>query len=177
MTFTNALREKPSKTVMGNQEPGAKAEKQTLDYLFSVTYEELRRLASTVKEQRRQAYAESDGTGERGLAEAGEIAAFRDHLTIAFQAHCGSRHAAGADRSGPTPQLEQAWGRNSGARSFRMISIGRDAFAARDMLALEEGSRSSSVWNRVRPGSWRADFSEGWTCRNRRVAASVRSHH
>jgi hypothetical protein len=46
MTFTNALREKPSKTVMGNQEPGSKAEKQTLDYLFSVTYEELRRLAS-----------------------------------------------------------------------------------------------------------------------------------
>jgi len=34
---------------MGNQEPGSKAEKQTLDYLFSVTYEELRRLASTVK--------------------------------------------------------------------------------------------------------------------------------
>src|SRR3984957_14958686 len=49
MTFTNTLREKPLKTVMGNQEPGSKAEKQTLDYLFSVTYEELRRLASTVK--------------------------------------------------------------------------------------------------------------------------------
>jgi RNA polymerase sigma factor (TIGR02999 family) len=49
MTFTNALREKPSETVMPDQEPGSKAEKQTLDYLFSVTYEELRRLASTVK--------------------------------------------------------------------------------------------------------------------------------
>jgi RNA polymerase sigma factor (TIGR02999 family) len=34
---------------MRDQEPGSKAEKQTLDYLFSVTYEELRRLASTVK--------------------------------------------------------------------------------------------------------------------------------
>src|SRR5271155_262978 len=34
---------------MRDQEAGSKAEKQTLDYLFSVTYEELRRLASTVK--------------------------------------------------------------------------------------------------------------------------------
>lgn len=34
---------------MQDQEPASKAEKQTLDYLFSVTYEELRRLASTVK--------------------------------------------------------------------------------------------------------------------------------
>jgi RNA polymerase sigma factor (TIGR02999 family) len=49
MTFTNALREKPAETVMPDQEPGSKAEKQTLDYLFSVTYEELRRLAFTVK--------------------------------------------------------------------------------------------------------------------------------
>jgi RNA polymerase sigma factor (TIGR02999 family) len=48
MTFTNALREKTSETVMPDQEPGSKAEKQTLDYLFSVTYEELRRLAFTV---------------------------------------------------------------------------------------------------------------------------------
>ena len=48
MTFTNTLREKPLKTVMGNQESGSKADKPALDYLFSVTYEELRRLASTV---------------------------------------------------------------------------------------------------------------------------------
>src|SRR5580704_14477558 len=34
---------------MRDQEPGSKADKQNLDYLFSVTYEELRRLASTVK--------------------------------------------------------------------------------------------------------------------------------
>jgi len=34
---------------MRDQEPGSRVEKQTLDYLFSVTYEELRRLASTVK--------------------------------------------------------------------------------------------------------------------------------
>ena len=49
MTFTNALRRKPAETVMWDQEPGSKVEKQTLDYLFSVTYEELRRLASSVK--------------------------------------------------------------------------------------------------------------------------------
>src|SRR3984885_15257085 len=34
---------------MRDQEPGSRVEKQTLDYLFSVTYEELRRLASAVK--------------------------------------------------------------------------------------------------------------------------------
>jgi RNA polymerase sigma factor (TIGR02999 family) len=49
MTFTNALRQKLSETVMWDEEPRSKVEKQTLDYLFSVTYEELRRLASTVK--------------------------------------------------------------------------------------------------------------------------------
>jgi RNA polymerase sigma factor (TIGR02999 family) len=49
MTFTNALREKLPETVMWDQETGSKVEKQTLDYLFSVTYEELRRLASAVK--------------------------------------------------------------------------------------------------------------------------------
>ncbi|MGA2216053.1 MAG: ECF-type sigma factor, partial [Bryobacteraceae bacterium] len=49
MTFTNALREKPAETVMPDQEPGSKAEKQTLDYMFSLTSEELRRLAFTVK--------------------------------------------------------------------------------------------------------------------------------
>ena len=80
MTFTNALREKPSKTVMGNQEPGSKAEKQTLDYLFSVTYEELRRLASTVK--RNDASSTVNPTAlENEAAEAGEIPA-REGATL-----------------------------------------------------------------------------------------------
>ena len=45
MTFTDALRRNYSTTVMRNQE----GDKPSLDYLFSVTYEELRRLASTIK--------------------------------------------------------------------------------------------------------------------------------
>jgi len=43
------LRRNPSEAVMRDQESGSKSERQTLDYLFSVTYEELRRLASSVK--------------------------------------------------------------------------------------------------------------------------------
>ena len=43
------MRRNPQEAVMRDQEPGSKIEKQTLDYLFSVTYEELRRLASSVR--------------------------------------------------------------------------------------------------------------------------------
>jgi RNA polymerase sigma factor (TIGR02999 family) len=49
ITIHIALRKDSPETVMRDQNDGSKVDKQTLDYLFSVTYEELRRLASSVK--------------------------------------------------------------------------------------------------------------------------------
>jgi RNA polymerase sigma factor (TIGR02999 family) len=47
--FTKALRKNSAETVMQRPTDAKHAEKQALDHLFSVTYEELRRLASSVK--------------------------------------------------------------------------------------------------------------------------------
>ena len=53
-------------------------DRDALDDLFSLTYEELRRLASSVRRNDRQRQPQSDGAGERGVAEARRLAADSD---------------------------------------------------------------------------------------------------
>lgn len=137
MTFTNALREKPSKTVMGDQEPGAKAERQSLDYLFSVTYEELRRLASTVKGTDPSHTLNPTALVNEAWLKLVKSPPFETTSRLHFK-----RIAARAMRQ---VLIEAARRRNSSKRGggtvaidVQDVSIGRDTFAAGDMLALDE---------------------------------------
>ena len=137
MTFTNALREKPSKTVMREQEPGTKAERQTLDYLFSVTYEELRRLASTVKGTDPSHTLNPTALVNEAWLKLVKSPPFETTSRLHFK-----RIAARAMRQ---VLIEAARRRNSSKRGggamavdIQEVSIGRDTFAAGDMLALDE---------------------------------------
>jgi RNA polymerase sigma factor (TIGR02999 family) len=137
MTFTNVLREKPSKTVMGNQEPGSKAEKQTLDYLFSVTYEELRRLASAVKRSDANSTLNPTALVNEAWLKLVKSPPFETTSRLHFK-----RIAARAMRQ---VLIEAARRRNSGKRgggevtiAVLDVSIGEAAFADKDVLALED---------------------------------------
>jgi RNA polymerase sigma-70 factor, ECF subfamily len=137
MTFTNALREKPSKTVMGNQEPGSKAEKQTLDYLFSVTYEELRRLASAVKRSDSNCTLNPTALVNEAWLKLVKSPPFETTSRLHFK-----RIAARAMRQ---VLIEAARRRNAGKRgggevtiAVLDVSIGQAAFADEDVLALED---------------------------------------
>jgi len=137
MTFTNALREKPSKTVMGNQEPGSKAEKQTLDYLFSVTYEELRRLASAVKRSDANSTLNPTALVNEAWLKLVKSPPFETTSRLHFK-----RIAARAMRQ---VLIEAARRRNAGKRgggevtiAVLDVSIGKAAFADEDVLALED---------------------------------------
>ncbi len=136
MTFTNTLREKPLKTVTGNQERGSKAEKQTLDYLFSVTYEELRRLASTVKRSDASSTLNPTALVNEAWLKLVKSPPFETTSRLHFK-----RIAARAMRQ---VLIEAARRRNAGKRSSQVIFAGVDlavteiAFGGQDLLALEE---------------------------------------
>ena len=136
MTFTNTLREKPLKTVMGNQESGSKAEKQTLDYLFSVTYEELRRLASTVKRSDASATLNPTALVNEAWLKLVKSPPFETTSRLHFK-----RIAARAMRQ---VLIGAARRRNAGKRGSQAIFAGVDlavtdrAFGGQDLLALEE---------------------------------------
>jgi RNA polymerase sigma factor (TIGR02999 family) len=136
MTFTNALREKPSETVMPDQEPGSKAEKQTLDYLFSVTYEELRRLASTVKRSDASSTLNPTALVNEAWLKLVKSPPFETTSRLHFK-----RIAARAMRQ---VLIEAARRRNAGKRGSHAIFAGVDlavtemAFGGQDLLALEE---------------------------------------
>jgi RNA polymerase sigma factor (TIGR02999 family) len=137
MTFTNALREKPSETVMRDHEPGSKAEKQTLDYLFSVTYEELRRLASTVKRNDASSTLNPTALVNEAWLKLVKSPPFETTSRLHFK-----RIAARAMRQ---VLIEAARRRNAGKRgggevaiAVLDVSIGEAAFADEDVLALED---------------------------------------
>jgi RNA polymerase sigma factor (TIGR02999 family) len=136
MTFTNTLREKPLKTVMGKQEPGSKAEKQTLDYLFSVTYEELRRLASTVKRSDASSTLNPTALVNEAWLKLVKSPPFETTSRLHFK-----RIAARAMRQ---VLIEAARRRNAGKRGSQVIFASVDlamtdrAFGGQDLLALEE---------------------------------------
>jgi RNA polymerase sigma factor (TIGR02999 family) len=137
MTFTDALREKPSETVMRDHEPGSKAEKQTLDYLFSVTYEELRRLASTVKRNDANSTLNPTALVNEAWLKLVKSPPFETTSRLHFK-----RIAARAMRQ---VLIEAARRRNAGKRgggevaiAVLDVSIGEAAFADEDVLALED---------------------------------------
>jgi RNA polymerase sigma factor (TIGR02999 family) len=139
MTFTNALREKPSETVMPDQEPGSKAEKQTLDYLFSVAYEELRRLASTVKRSDASSTLNPTALVNEAWLKLVKSPPFETTSRLHFK-----RIAARAMRQ---VLIEAARRRNAGKRGGQAIFTGVDlavseiAFGGQDLLALDEALR------------------------------------
>jgi RNA polymerase sigma factor (TIGR02999 family) len=120
---------------MGNQEPGSKAEKQTLDYLFSVTYEELRRLASTVKRSDASSTLNPTALVNEAWLKLVKSPPFETTSRLHFK-----RIAARAMRQ---VLIEAARRRNAGKRS-QAIFAGVDlaatemAFGGQDLLALEE---------------------------------------
>jgi RNA polymerase sigma factor (TIGR02999 family) len=136
MTFTNALREKPSETVMRDHEPGSKAEKQTLDYLFSVTYEELRRLASTVKRNDASSTLNPTALVNEAWLKLVKSPPFETTSPLHFK-----RIAARAMRQ---VLIEAARRRNAGKRGGQVIFAGVDlavteiAFGGQELLALDE---------------------------------------
>ena len=121
------------------------ADSSALDHLFSVTYEELRRLAASVQPGRPERHAEPHRAGERGVAQAGRQPAPRRHLAAPLQADCRPRHAPGADRGGAAAARRQA-GRRRRGRHVRRVARGRRP-APDDLLeldaALEELARLS----------------------------------
>jgi RNA polymerase sigma factor (TIGR02999 family) len=136
MTFTNALREKPSETVMPDQEPGSKAEKQTLDYLFSVTYEELRRLASTVKRSDASSTLNPTALVNEAWLKLVKSPPFETTSRLHFK-----RIAARAMRQ---VLIEAARRRNAGKRGGQVIFAGVDLafteipFGGEELLALDK---------------------------------------
>ncbi len=137
MTFNNTLREKRSKTVMGKPESGSKTEKQTLDYLFSVTYEELRRLASTVKRSDASSTLNPTALVNEAWLKLVKSPPFETTSRLHFK-----RIAARAMRQ---VLIEAARRRNAGKRgggelavAVLDISVGEAAFADQDVLALED---------------------------------------
>jgi RNA polymerase sigma factor (TIGR02999 family) len=121
---------------MGNQEPGSKAEKQTLDYLFSVTYEELRRLASTVKRSDASSTLNPTALVNEAWLKLVKSPPFETTSRLHFK-----RIAARAMRQ---VLIEAARRRNTGKRGGQAIFASVDlavtdrAFGGQDLLALEE---------------------------------------
>jgi RNA polymerase sigma factor (TIGR02999 family) len=136
MTFTNALRQKPSETVMRDQDSGSKAEKQTLDYLFSVTYEELRRLASTVKRSDASATLNPTALVNEAWLKLVKSPPFETTSRLHFK-----RIAARAMRQ---VLIEAARRRNAGKRGSQAVFADVDlavtevALGGQELLALDE---------------------------------------
>jgi RNA polymerase sigma-70 factor, ECF subfamily len=122
---------------MGNQESGSKVEKQTLDYLFSVTYEELRRLASSVKRSDANSTLNPTALVNEAWLKLVKSPPFETTSRLHFK-----RIAARAMRQ---VLIEAARRRNAGKRgggevavAVLDVSIGEAAFADEDVLALED---------------------------------------
>jgi RNA polymerase sigma-70 factor, ECF subfamily len=122
---------------MGNQEPASKAEKQTLDYLFSVTYEELRRLASAVKRSDSNSTLNPTALVNEAWLKLVKSPPFETTSRLHFK-----RIAARAMRQ---VLIEAARRRNAGKRgggevtiAVLDVSVGKAAFADEDVLALED---------------------------------------
>jgi RNA polymerase sigma factor (TIGR02999 family) len=121
---------------MQDQEPGSKAEKQTLDYLFSVTYEELRRLASTVKRNDSSSTLNPTALVNEAWLKLVKSPPFETTSRLHFK-----RIAARAMRQ---VLIEAARRRNAGKRGGQMIfadvdlAIAEIPFGGDDLLALEE---------------------------------------
>ncbi len=136
MTFTNALRQKPSETVMRDQDSGSKAEKRTLDYLFSVTYEELRRLASTVKRSDASATLNPTALVNEAWLKLVKSPPFETTSRLHFK-----RIAARAMRQ---VLIEAARRRNAGKRGSQAVFADVDlavtevALGGQELLALDE---------------------------------------
>ena len=83
-------------------------DREALDDLFSVTYDELRRLASSVRRRRLRNASLSPTTlvNEAWVKLAGSPA-FRSTSPSALQAHRGACDAAGPDRGRPTTPRRQ----------------------------------------------------------------------
>ncbi len=136
MTFTNALRRNPSEAVMRDQESGSKSERQTLDYLFSVTYEELRRLASTVKRNDASSTLNPTALVNEAWLKLVKSPPFETTSRLHFK-----RIAARAMRQ---VLIEAARRRNAGKRGGQVIFADMDlavtevAFGGDQLLALDE---------------------------------------
>ena len=121
---------------MQEQGPGTKSEKQTLDYLFSVTYEELRRLASTVKKSDASFTLNPTALVNEAWLKLVKSPPFETTSRLHFK-----RIAARAMRQ---VLIEAARRRNAGKRGSQAIFAGVDlavtevAFGGQDLLALEE---------------------------------------
>jgi RNA polymerase sigma factor (TIGR02999 family) len=121
---------------MRDQEPGSKADKQTLDYLFSVTYEELRRLASTVKRNDASSTLNPTALVNEAWLKLVKSPPFETTSRLHFK-----RIAARAMRQ---VLIEAARRRNAGKRGGQVIFADVDlavtevAFGGEELLALED---------------------------------------
>jgi RNA polymerase sigma factor (TIGR02999 family) len=121
---------------MRDQEPGSKAEKQNLDYLFSVTYEELRRLASTVKRNDASSTLNPTALVNEAWLKLVKSPPFETTSRLHFK-----RIAARAMRQ---VLIEAARRRNAGKRGGQVIFADVDlavtavAFGGEELLALDE---------------------------------------
>ena len=98
------------------------ADRRALDELFSATYEELRRLAASVRRDEIRDHAESHRAGQRGLAQAGRLPRGGADLAAALQAHRRARHAPGAGRGGAPAPGAQARRPRRGVRDLRRVA-------------------------------------------------------
>jgi RNA polymerase sigma factor (TIGR02999 family) len=129
---------------MREQERGSKTDKQALDHLFSVTYEELRRLASTVKRNDPSQTLNPTALVNEAWLKLAKSPPFETTSRLHFK-----RIAARAMRQ---VLIEAARRRNSNKRGgsnaaieipaidIPDVSSGK-AFASEEMLALEEALR------------------------------------
>jgi RNA polymerase sigma factor (TIGR02999 family) len=121
---------------MRDQEPGSKTEKQTLDYLFSVTYEELRRLASSVKRNDASSTLNPTALVNEAWLKLVKSPPFETTSRLHFK-----RIAARAMRQ---VLIEAARRRNAGKRAGQVIfadtdfAVAESAFGSDELLALEE---------------------------------------
>jgi RNA polymerase sigma factor (TIGR02999 family) len=121
---------------MAGQETGSKTEKQTLDYLFSVTYEELRRLASTVKRSDASSTLNPTALVNEAWLKLVKSPPFETTSRLHFK-----RIAARAMRQ---VLIEAARRRNAGKRGGQVIFADMDfavtevAFGGDQLLALDE---------------------------------------
>jgi hypothetical protein len=76
-------------------------DRQALDDLFSVTYEELRRLASSVRRSDSGASLSPTALVNEAWLKLANAPGFRSASRLHFKTNRGARHAPDPDRSGP----------------------------------------------------------------------------
>ena len=129
--------------------------------MFSVTYEELRRLASTIKKSDASYTLNPTALVNEAWLKLAKSPPFETTSRLHFK-----RIAARAMRQ---VLIEAARRRNAGKRGGQVIFADMDlavteaAFGGDDCWRWTRLCRSWSGWSRARPCWWKADFSEGWT--------------